>query len=102
MGMFDVRETALSESSEGKKRFILKFFPHSYFIFHEMTVKGNMVPEERVLTSYTTVTRVLATVLTCEPAHLSFRVQTSSACLLYGPLSHFRTGLPVHDLLCIF
>lgn len=60
----------------GRKEDLYKsFFPHSYFIFHEMAVRRNVAAEERILISSTTVSKVLATVPTCEPAHLSFRAQ---------------------------
>lgn len=59
----------------GKKIYIKVFFSHSYFIFHEMAVRRNVAAEKRILISFTTVFKVLATVPTREPAHLSFPAQ---------------------------
>lgn len=44
-------------------------------MFHEMAVRRNVAAEERILISSTTVSKVLATVPTREPAHLCFQAQ---------------------------
>lgn len=98
MGMFDVRETALSESSEERKDLYKSFFSHSYFIFHEMAVNRNMVTEERILISSTIVSKVLTTVPTHEPAHMNGRAQLV---LFPMPLCHI-SELAFRFVMCCY